>query len=99
MATKLRGEQLDSGTGPGNVVVLDGSSRLPAVDGSQLTGVAASTNDRHITADATAAALDAIYVTGDAITTPGQQIDNPNPGGVKNDERVGWMVSLSDDGT
>ena len=29
----------DVGTGPGNVVQLDGSSRLPAVDGSQLTGI------------------------------------------------------------
>ena len=30
---------LDSGTGVGNVVILDGSSRLPAVDGSQLTNL------------------------------------------------------------
>lgn len=31
--------ELIKGTSPGNVVALDGSSRLPAVDGSQLTGV------------------------------------------------------------
>ena len=37
MATKIRGDQLDSGTGPNQVVTLDGSSQLPAVDGSQLT--------------------------------------------------------------
>ena len=30
---------LDSGTGAGNVVILDGSSRLPAVDGCQLTNL------------------------------------------------------------
>jgi microcystin-dependent protein len=29
----------DVGTGPGNVVQLDGSSKLPAVDGSQLTNI------------------------------------------------------------
>ena len=29
----------ETGTGPGNVVELDGSSRLPAVDGSQLTNL------------------------------------------------------------
>ena len=33
---------VDAGTGAGNVVVLDGSSRLPAVDGSQLTNMPAS---------------------------------------------------------
>jgi uncharacterized protein YdeI (BOF family) len=33
---------LTTGTSAGNVVVLDGSARLPAVDGSQLTGVVAS---------------------------------------------------------
>jgi hypothetical protein len=31
---------LDVGTGANNIVQLDGSSRLPAVDGSQLTGIA-----------------------------------------------------------
>jgi hypothetical protein len=29
----------DTGTSAGNVVVLDGSGRLPAVDGSQLTNI------------------------------------------------------------
>jgi hypothetical protein len=33
---------LTTGTSAGNVVVLDGSAQLPAVDGSQLTGVVAS---------------------------------------------------------
>ena len=33
---------LTTGTSAGNVVVLDGSAKLPAVDGSQLTGVVAS---------------------------------------------------------
>jgi hypothetical protein len=33
---------LTTGTSAGNVVVLDGSARLPAVDGSQVTGVVAS---------------------------------------------------------
>ena len=33
---------LTTGVSAGNVVVLDGSARLPAVDGSQLTGVVAS---------------------------------------------------------
>ena len=33
---------LTTGTSAGNVVVLDGSARLPAVDGSQLTGISAS---------------------------------------------------------
>lgn len=32
---------LNTGTSAGNVVVLDGSARLPAVDGSQLTGITA----------------------------------------------------------
>lgn len=36
MTTKLKGFQVETGTGPGAVVKLDGSSRLPAVDGSQL---------------------------------------------------------------
>jgi microcystin-dependent protein len=33
--------EYDVGTGPNNVVQLDGSSKLPAVDGSQLTGIVA----------------------------------------------------------
>lgn len=33
---------LDTGTGAGNVVVLDGSAKLPAVDGSALTGLTSS---------------------------------------------------------
>ena len=33
---------VDTGTGSGNAIVLDGSSRLPAVDGSQLTNLPAS---------------------------------------------------------
>jgi hypothetical protein len=36
---------LTTGTSAGNVVVLDGSARLPAVDGSQLTGVSPYTAD------------------------------------------------------
>ena len=32
--------ELNVGTGPNNIVQLDGSSKLPAVDGSQLTGIA-----------------------------------------------------------
>ena len=32
--------ELDAGTDPGDLVQLDGSGRLPAVDGSQLTGIA-----------------------------------------------------------
>lgn len=34
----------NTGTAAGNVVVLDGSARLPAVDGSQLTGINATTD-------------------------------------------------------
>lgn len=30
---------LDTGTSAGNVVILDGSAKLPAVDGSQLTNI------------------------------------------------------------
>ena len=33
---------VNTGTGAGNAVILDGSARLPAVDGSQLTGLAIS---------------------------------------------------------
>lgn len=36
---------LDSGTSAGNLVKLDGSAKLPAVDGSQLTGVVSGLND------------------------------------------------------
>ena len=32
----------DTGTSAGNTVVLDGSARLPAVDGSQLTNISSS---------------------------------------------------------
>lgn len=50
MTTKMRGDQLDVGTGANQVVQLNGSSQLPAVDGSLLTGVASEayvdTNDR-----------------------------------------------------
>ena len=34
---------LDAGTAAGNVVVLDGNAKLPAVDGSQLTGIVTGT--------------------------------------------------------
>jgi hypothetical protein len=36
---------VDTGTSSGNVVVLDGSSRLPAVDGSQLTNITVTETD------------------------------------------------------
>ena len=36
---------LDVGTGPNNIVQLDGSSRLPAVDGSQLTGISGGASE------------------------------------------------------
>lgn len=39
---KIKARQIDTGTGPNQVVELDGSSQLPAVDGSQLTNVTAS---------------------------------------------------------
>ena len=45
----------DTGTSSGNVVVLDGSARLPAVDGSQLTNI--SVSGFATTADATALAI------------------------------------------
>ena len=45
----------DTGTSSGNVVVLDGSARLPAVDGSQLTNI--SVSGFAPTADATALAI------------------------------------------
>ena len=45
----------DTGTSAGNVVVLDGSAKLPAVDGSQLTNIAVS--GFATTADATALAI------------------------------------------
>jgi hypothetical protein len=38
---------LNSGTSAGNVVVLDGSGKLPAVDGSQLTSIAPSGSVRY----------------------------------------------------
>ncbi len=41
--SKLRGPQIDTGTGANQIVELDASSRLPAVDGSQLTSVDAIT--------------------------------------------------------
>jgi len=37
--SKLRAPQIDTGTGPNQIVELDGSSALPAVDGAALTGV------------------------------------------------------------
>ena len=40
---------LTAGTAAGNVVQLDGSGRLPAVDGSQLTGVSATPTDGSVT--------------------------------------------------
>ena len=45
----------DTGTSSGNVVVLDGSAKLPAVDGSQLTNI--SVSGFATTADATALAI------------------------------------------
>ena len=45
----------DTGTSSGNVVVLDGSAKLPAVDGSQLTNITVS--GFATTADATALAI------------------------------------------
>jgi hypothetical protein len=45
----------DTGTSAGNVVVLDGSAKLPAVDGSQLTNITVS--GFATTADATALAI------------------------------------------
>ena len=36
---------LDVGTGANNIVQLDGSSRLPAVDGSQLTGISGGASE------------------------------------------------------
>jgi hypothetical protein len=52
------------GTAAGNVVQLDGSGRLPAVDGSQLTGITAGTPGRTLlTADRT------YYVRGDGADT------------------------------
>ena len=45
----------DTGTSAGNVVVLDGSAKLPAVDGSQLTNI--SVSGFATTADATALAI------------------------------------------
>ena len=45
----------DTGTSSGNVVVLDGSARLPEVDGSQLTNI--SVSGFATTADATALAI------------------------------------------
>ncbi len=41
--SKLRAPQIDTGTGANQIVELDASSRLPAVDGSQLTSVDADT--------------------------------------------------------
>jgi len=45
----------DTGTSAGNVIVLDGSAKLPAVDGSQLTNITVS--GFATTADATALAI------------------------------------------
>ena len=39
---KIRHEQVDSGTNANQIVVLDNSGRLPAVDGSLITGVISS---------------------------------------------------------
>jgi len=36
---KIPSDQIDTGTGPGSVVQLDGAGLLPAVDGSQLTNL------------------------------------------------------------
>ena len=46
---------VDTGTSAGNVVVLDGSARLPAVDGSQLTNI--SVSGFATTAEATSLAI------------------------------------------
>lgn len=57
---------LDSGTGAGEVPVLDGSARLPAVDGSQLTGVR-DNGSRDLAASAMAYAMatnDSTSITG-----------------------------------
>jgi len=37
--TEIRADQIDTGTGPNQIVQLDGTSKLPAVDGSQLTNL------------------------------------------------------------
>ena len=39
MTTKMRGNQLDTGAGANQLVQLDVDSKLPAVDGSLVTGV------------------------------------------------------------
>lgn len=59
---------LTLGTAAGNVVQLDGSGRLPAVDGSQLTGISTSgIADGSITADKLASTLN---LSGKTITLP-----------------------------
>ena len=57
---KLRGPQIDTGTGANQIVELDGSSALPAVDGSALTSVDAIT----VGGDSAATLHDAGNLTG-----------------------------------
>jgi hypothetical protein len=56
----------NTGTNAGNVVVLDGSARLPAVDGSQLTGIAGGATN--LSYDASTRVL--ASSTGDDATLP-----------------------------
>jgi len=82
----------------GTIVATDVQAAIDELS-TDITNISIST-DRHAIADITdAVADDAIYVTGDPITLPGQEIDHPNPSPGNNDDRFGWMVSLSDDGT
>lgn len=52
----------NTGTSAGNVVELDGAARLPAVDGSQLTGIGNGGGQETITAGEDLATGDAIYL-------------------------------------
>ena len=56
----------DVGTSAGNVVQLDGSSRLPAVDGSQLTNLPAEVND--LTSSVTWANVPDTNITESSVT-------------------------------
>jgi hypothetical protein len=62
---------LNVGTGPNNVVQLDASSKLPAVDGSQLTGISAGGNLANLLYDVTAHSVkaDGVRLTDGAITS------------------------------
>ena len=60
---------LDAGTSAGNLVQLDGQGRLPAVDGSQLTGITSGSGGTVTSVAATGA--NGITVTGGPITSSG----------------------------